>query len=284
MAPAVMAPSLYLQIAQSFPGDPASGYAAVLTTTTVVAMAAPIPFGMWADRRGEREVYVGVTIGATLAALLLAVAPLVSISPLNLALFSLAWGTLSAPLSLRGVRAAFFARHVRPAELSRAGQLASAAGLVGSVVGPLLAAVSNELFLLAALFAAAAHAIAALALCTWLPTRLPARSSAAAGALGSGGSGGVSADGGVFCERCGIGLTEVERRWEAQLCDVCWDTWFRHFKRRTLVLFCGVAALLEFSMNATVVATFQPLAVEHFGWGSDQARRPLPPPALFSQV
>ena len=54
MAPAVMVPSLYLQVQEctQAPGfspsglDVASAYAAVLTTTTIVAMAAPIPFGM----------------------------------------------------------------------------------------------------------------------------------------------------------------------------------------------------------------------------------------------
>ena len=57
MAPGVMSPSLFLQIRRLFAGSAATGYAAVLTTTTVVAMAAPIPLGMWADARGEREVY-----------------------------------------------------------------------------------------------------------------------------------------------------------------------------------------------------------------------------------
>lgn len=108
MAPAVMTPSLYLQIqAAEFSADAASSYAAVLTTTTVVAMASPIPFGIWAERRGVREVYVGVTIAATLAALVLAIAPSFNMLNLGLPTFALAWGCLSAPLSLRGVRAAY---------------------------------------------------------------------------------------------------------------------------------------------------------------------------------
>ena len=40
--------------------------------------------------------------------------------------------------------------------------------------------------------------------------------------------------------------------------------------RRVLVAFCLIAMLLEASMSAGVVATFQPLAVSRFGWGSDQ--------------
>ena len=77
----------------------ASAYAAVLTTTTVVAMVAPVPLGAWAQSRGEREVYAGVTLLATFAALALAVAP-------NVYVFAGSWGVLSAPLALRGVRAA----------------------------------------------------------------------------------------------------------------------------------------------------------------------------------
>ena len=73
MALAVMQPSLYLEVQraewQSGNGDAASSYAAVLTTATMVAMAAPIPFGYWAERRGERQIYFGVTLAATLAAL-----------------------------------------------------------------------------------------------------------------------------------------------------------------------------------------------------------------------
>jgi hypothetical protein len=130
MAPAVMTPSLYLQVQECVSLDgfapagfnAASAYAGVLTTTTIVAMAAPIPFGMWAEWRGEREVYVGVTVVATLSALILALAPLVRFLGLGLPTFAFAWGCLSAPLSLRGVRAAFFARQVDPSQLSRVSQ------------------------------------------------------------------------------------------------------------------------------------------------------------------
>ena len=73
-----------------------------------------------------------------------------------------------------------------------------------------------------------------------------------------------------MCERCARSLTAGERRHGTALCDDCWDTWFKHFKRRALLGFCGVAALLELSMNAAVIAPFQPIAVEHFGWGSDR--------------
>ena len=104
-----------------------------------MSMLAPLPLGLWATHRGEREVYLGVTLVAAAAAVGLAyVEDTVS--------FALCWGLLSAPPSMRGVRAAYFARTVAD-ELSRAGQLASALGLVGSVVGPLVAAADRSLFL-----------------------------------------------------------------------------------------------------------------------------------------
>ena len=112
MAPAVMQPSLYLEVQRAQwegneSADAAGAYAAVLTTATFVAMAAPIPFGFWAERRGEREIYFWVTIAATLAATVLAFAPAITlpVHNLGLATFALAWGSLSAPLSLRGARA-----------------------------------------------------------------------------------------------------------------------------------------------------------------------------------
>ena len=43
----------------------------MLTTTTVVSMVSPVPLGMWAERYGERHVYVGLTVTASVAALLL---------------------------------------------------------------------------------------------------------------------------------------------------------------------------------------------------------------------
>ena len=37
----------------------------------------------------------------------------------------------------------------------------------------------------------------------------------------------------------------------------------------TWARFCLVAGALEFSMNAVVVATFQPIVVELFGWSAN---------------
>ena len=81
---------------------------------------------------------------------------------------------------------------------------------------------------------------------------------------------GIGAKAEHTCERCATELSDRERRWGTALCDGCWDSWFRHYKRRVLVAFCLIAMLLEASMSAGVSATFQPLAVSRFGWGSDQ--------------
>ena len=84
-----------------------------LSRVQIVSMVSPVPLGMWAERYGERHVYVGVTLMATLSAVVLAG---LSTHPV---VFALSWALLSAPISLRGVRAAYFARHVPPEELSR---------------------------------------------------------------------------------------------------------------------------------------------------------------------
>ena len=255
LAPAIMQPSLFIEIQASPWGGPAaaSSYSVVLMTTTVVAMASPIPLGMWAQRRGEREVYAGVTVLATVAALLLSSAP-------SLWKFAASWGLLSAPLSLRGVRYAYFARHVNPDDLSSAGQLASAAGLLGSLLGPVLAAVTKNSFFWGAVFAAISHAVCAVALATWLPPKPKGmRREKDQDRLTL-----------QICEKCGVQLTETEKPYGTQLCNKCYDSWFRSFKRRVLFCFCFVAGLLELSMNMGVVAAFQPIAVEHFGWSSDQ--------------
>ena len=70
------------------------------------------------------------------------------------------------------------------------------------------------------------------------------------------------------CERCKRPLTETEERYGYLLCDACYDRW-KFFKGRALLAFCLVAALLELSLNAAVIAPFQPIAVQKFGWGSD---------------
>ena len=268
LAPAVMLPSLYLHISEADWGGAGRGdevYAAVLTTATVLSMATPVPLGLWAEARGEREVYAGITLVAAAAAVALAVAS-------SAAAFATAWGMLGAPVSLRGVRAVFFARNVPAHDLSRVGQLASAAGLIGALAGPLISQLPLS-FATSALLAAGLHAAACAGLYAFLPP-LPRRRAAAAqhgsrvpAEHGSGGGEALTAVVGAHCERCERLLSWREHRWGNQLCDECWETWFRHHKRRTLLWCCGVAFLLELSINAGVLATFQPLAVRKFGWG-----------------
>ena len=55
-----------------------------LLSTADASQVAPMPFGIWAESRGEREVYAGVTLLATVAALLLAFAE-------NVYVFALSW-------------------------------------------------------------------------------------------------------------------------------------------------------------------------------------------------
>ena len=355
LAPAVLAPSLYLQVkAADWCGSSSSAsstYSMVLTTCTVVSMVVPVPFAAWATHRGERAVYCSATAAAALAALLLLLTP--ESHGVGLVSLLVGWAILSAPISLRGVRAAYLVRHVVPDELSRVSQLATAAGLGGGVVGAALALTVTTLsFAAAAACAAAAHTITCLMLARWLPPHqrddnrkatvtsvdsmhsvqsptpellvkplvacqnahlrqtwpLPQKAPApglpwpaqratlssvlnvkallasltlgiqaevdlrlrstrtnqcSAGLLEAGGQ---PTD---RCEKCAEALDAHELLRGASLCDGCWAR-FRRYRRRLLFGFCSVAALLELSLNAGVIATFQPLAVEHFGWCADK--------------
>ena len=48
------------------------------------------------------------------------------------------------------------------------------------------------------------------------------------------------------------------------------DMNFERYKWFVLLCFCTMAGLLELSMNAGVLATFQPIAVTQLGWGSTE--------------
>lgn len=76
------------------------------------------------------------------------------------------------------------------------------------------------------------------------------------------------------CERCHQKLSYRERGYAMELCDRCYDHFsgncsFRRYRRKVLINFCAIASFLEFSINAGVIATFQPIAVTHFDWGPD---------------
>ena len=172
-APSALLPSLYLYVRSANWGiDPSVMYSTTLTVASAVCMVTPVPFGAWADLRGEREVYIAVTLAAAGSGVILAMTP-------PAPLFASAWAALSMAPSLRGVRSAYLARNVAPEELSRCSQLASSAGLAGAIAGPTMAACTprgREGFEVCAMFAAISHAVAALALSSSLPAPVLRRS------------------------------------------------------------------------------------------------------------
>lgn len=276
MAPGTIQPSLFIRIKEAgyFPG-PNAVYAAVLTLAATLAMIAPVPLGMWADRRGEREVYAGVTLAAAVAAFALMLAP-------NSAVFAVSWAVLNVPPSTRGVRAVYYAKNVDPKDLSRAGQLASSGGLVGGFMGPLASTAFEQVavwfafpawlgtFRLGAIFACASCFLCSIALRLSMPPSTPKKRA---------GESKDDVEEPEQCERCAEWLEPLERSHNLALCDKCYDQFgtfagdsknFKKFRRRVLVTFCIIASLLEVSMNAGVIATFQPLAVMRLGWGTDE--------------
>mmetsp|Transcript_63068 Transcript_63068/g.117325 ORF Transcript_63068/g.117325 Transcript_63068/m.117325 type:complete len:933 (-) Transcript_63068:45-2843(-) len=282
MAPGILQPSLYLKLqASTTPGRAAQSYSLVLATASIAAMVAPVPLGAWASNRGEKEVYVGVCLLGALAALILAL-------PVNVPIFALGWALLTFPPAIRGVRATFFAKNVDPTELSRAGQLASTCGLIGGFLGPVASIVANQAFgepckdqamdgfVFSSILSMVLLLLSAAAMAITFEVPLPKTRSQnlSSFALGS-----PRQDIETFeeekCERCGLALSLREMSYGTKLCDKCFDTFggenvnFRQYWKTLLIVFCVIAALLEFSMNAGVIATFQPIVVEHFNWGND---------------
>eukprot|EP00928_Gymnodinium_smaydae_P087270 TRINITY_DN7154_c1_g5_i1.p1 TRINITY_DN7154_c1_g5~~TRINITY_DN7154_c1_g5_i1.p1 ORF type:complete len:946 (-),score=101.60 TRINITY_DN7154_c1_g5_i1:133-2970(-) len=272
-APAILQPSLYLQIQDAgYAPDAPTVFAAVLTTASIVAMIAPVPLGIWAEYRGEREVYFGIAFAGAVAAALFVCAP-------PSVLFALSWGVLNGPPAVRGVRAVFFAKHVAPQDLSRAAQLASTAGLAGGFLGPLASVAVSKAFGNGAdgswpdgfVVGAALAALSAFACSAWLRSTMPLdkkrgqRSRARAASLSSAVE---------YCERCENQLLKQEQKYATALCDHCWDNYvgpsysFARFCKKVLFCFCAIACLLEVSMNAGVIAAFQPIVVSKFNWGN----------------
>ena len=233
-------------------------------------MVAPVILGAWAEYRGEREVYAGVSLAAAVAAFLFVLGPPEIV-------FILSWAVLNMPPAIRGVRATYLARHVAPEDLSRKSQLASSAGLLGGFLGPGISALAAEVFgdagdqrsrwpdgfAACAIFAGLACALCAALTWAYIPKPKSKKRVAGAGEP-------VWVE---TCERCLKRLEEREKEYATCLCNNCWDTFngvgFGRYCRLVLLSFCLVASLLEFSMNAGVIASFQPIAVNHFGWGND---------------
>eukprot|EP00929_Paragymnodinium_shiwhaense_P001688 TRINITY_DN101922_c0_g1_i1.p1 TRINITY_DN101922_c0_g1~~TRINITY_DN101922_c0_g1_i1.p1 ORF type:complete len:894 (-),score=67.76 TRINITY_DN101922_c0_g1_i1:363-3044(-) len=273
LAPGVMLPGLYVHIQNNDWGDAAQIYATVLTTASVVNMFAPIPLGFWAHHRGEREVYTGTALAGAVGGLACSFSP-------TWWLFALAWGILSAPPAIRGVRAAFHAKHVQPEDLSRAGQLASSAGLMGGFLGPLLASLLSiylgtsswlNSFEVGGCIAFISHISCSIYVAMVMPARRNAGKKPDAlrpTAMSASNEHDV-------CERCTKDLSDMEKEYAMALCDKCYDSFsgtnynFGRYRRDLLFSFCVIALSLEASMNAGVIATFQPIAVENFGWGTE---------------
>ncbi|CAK0859262.1 unnamed protein product, partial [Prorocentrum cordatum] len=138
-ASGILRPAIFLELRYSGYGDDSSRiYAATLSVASLAAMVAPVPFGLWAQRRGEREVYFGVSGCAALAAVSYGVLPMTAVNCI------INWAILNLPPAVRGVRAAYFAKHVPPRQLNRASQLASSSGLAGGFLGPLGAALAQS--------------------------------------------------------------------------------------------------------------------------------------------
>jgi len=280
MAPNVLQPSLYLEIQATRDSSSAPHvYALVLTAASVAAMIAPIPFGIWADRRGEREVYWGTSLAAAIAAFVFILEP-------SGPVFALAWAVLNAPPAIRGVRAAYFAKHVPPEDMSRTGMMATTAGLMGGLVGPMLSTASNwtfgkrasarfggrwlDGFVAGAIVSSVACAACAVLLAQHIPQDRKERRTS------GGGSKDQSESGPHFemCDTCDRRLTDEERKYATALCDSCWEDYggqghFQQFARTLTIRFCVIAGLLEVSMNAGVIASFQPIVVGQLGWDSD---------------
>jgi len=187
---------------------------------------------------------------------------------------------LIMPPAIRGVRSTYFAKNVAPEDLNRAGQLASSLGLMGGFLGPMHAALLQYIFgdgldgsqvngfLAGTILSAVVYTLCASILYITIPPKRDKRPNK------------ESFDNNEFqaeqCERCYEELSSKESRWATLLCDKCYDSYysigginysFKRYRTRVLVSFCVVASLLEVSMNAGILATFQPIVVTHFQWG-----------------
>uniref|UniRef100_A0A7S2PLK3 Uncharacterized protein n=1 Tax=Zooxanthella nutricula TaxID=1333877 RepID=A0A7S2PLK3_9DINO len=279
-APAALQPSLFLRIQElGYRPSPSAVFAAVLTAASVFSMFAPVPLGLWADYRGEREVYCGVTLMGGLSAL-------VFLSETPAFMFALGWAALNLPPAVRGVRATYFAKHVAPEELSRASQLASSSGLLGGFVGPIASVLAGRAwghggpgrwldgFTACAFFAVIAHVLLA-GLLAWALTSSPSKAGDRSDSMRRRSSTRDASEVVISCDLCCKVLDAREREFPFQLCNGCYDTFggekisFKRYSRQVLMSFCVISMFLEISMNAGVVATFQPIAVDHFGWGND---------------
>lgn len=197
----------------------------------------------------------------------------------SLMLFAGCWTMLSLPApAVRGIRAAFFAKHVDQKRLVEVGNKASAFGLVGGFSGPLLAAIltwTRFPFEIASCICAVVFFMCAVLIATFMTGDRHrdtassktdnARKTAFRPRVGSG----------FFDERCSVlGCGGAGCGEEKALCRECLDNYQRKgisfwwYSARVMVGCWSFVLLLEISLNAGVMVAFQPVVVTHFGWSS----------------
>mmetsp|Transcript_55828 Transcript_55828/g.181266 ORF Transcript_55828/g.181266 Transcript_55828/m.181266 type:complete len:868 (+) Transcript_55828:141-2744(+) len=308
VAPGMLQPSLYLQIQTAdYPPSPATAYAAVLMTASFAAMLAPVPLGFWADRKGEREVYCGMAMVGVLSSFVFLLKIPVPIFALAWAAMNLppAIRGVRAVYFAKNVEPDDLSRAGNLA--SSFGLFGGFSGPLISIAAH--RAFRSEApdawlnsFTAGAAISALAFALCFLGLAFFLVA--PKRKKLALAGPSAGGQK-VQVKNRI-CERCDKELSAEEqnfcqalcdkcfrRRCErcnalfdqeqlskqleytTALCDPCWDNYggsnksWKQFRMEVLICFCVLSVLLELGMNAAVIATFQPLAVGHFGWGND---------------
>lgn len=281
--PGMLLPMLFLRIqSEGFQPNAPKAYALVQSFASIISMLAPMPVAYLADVHGRRTVYCCICLGGCIGAVCL-------LGSVPLEIFALSWAVINSPPAVvRGLRQAFLANNVPIEELNNVGQLASRAGVAGGFSGPLLStalayflspqgpesaagsgAHGTDVFALAALIAVVVYAINMLTMFFWLPNDRRERvdSECDADELQEL----VVRTPDMKCDKCGReqGVHDLF----SGLCFMCHENFdgfgrsYPAFSRRVLVSFCLIVSALEFSLNAGVVAAFQPIVVQHFLWG-----------------
>lgn len=285
MAPEMLRPGLFLRIQLAgYEPDAPQVYARVQTFASFVSMAAPVLMAWFAERQGKRLAYCVACLAGMLAAMAFVAEPPALV-------FALAWACITMPPpAMRGIRQAFFANTVPLEELNRAGQLASSVGVLGGFVGPSLCGgaqlgaslfdeESLDVFVACAAIACAAFAACMVALWLFLPPGEDCEVESV-DATDPGSPAATPTERrrqSSPCSSCGSPTADLRTEGgAASLCGGCFDNFsstrrsFRNYSRQVLICFSLVACLLELSLNAGVIAAFQPVIVQHFGWTSSE--------------
>jgi len=264
MVQEMIRPLIYLHIlgVDSY-GEAPKAYAFVMALSSTIGTLAPMCAGVLAEQCGPRAVYSSVCIGGVLANLLFLNEP-------PLTVFALCWAGLTMPASaVRGIRAAFFAKHVDQIHLVKVGNHASNAGILGGFSGPLLAAALSYTdfpFQIAAVICGLVMGVTALLIIVFLPAEQRKERVTTTAANGSTILAPCSKS--IRCTQCLAESTSSEKG----LCERCYDhfggagTNFWWYSTYIMILCWAFVVFLEISLNAGVVVSFQPVVVEHFKW------------------